>query len=106
MRTHLTLTAIGMLGATLSAPVLAGGHDHHRGRQSLRERVTNTRCANNPDEGMQAVPNTAGPGERAHGWRHFSDSTACRALVISPQGNYYYSRGDGLRWVAAAQPET
>ena len=54
---------------------------------------------------MQAVPNNAGPQERAHGWRYFSDPQARRAVVISPQGDYYLSRGKGLRWVAAAQTQ-
>ena len=106
MRAHLILPVIGMLVATSSVPALAGDHDHHRNRQHLRERMTNARCANNHDEGMRAVTNNSGPGEPAQGWRYFSDPAACRALVISPQGDYYFSRGDGLRWVAKAQPET
>jgi len=43
-------------------------------------------------------------GERGHGWRYFSDPEARRAVVISPEGDYYLSRrGKGLRWVAAEQ---
>ena len=49
---------------------------------------------------MQPVAHNAGPGERAHGWRYFSDPATYRAVVISPDGDYYLSRGKGLRWVA------
>ena len=51
---------------------------------------------------MHAVPNDSSPGERAYGWQYFSDPVAYRAVVISPQGDYYYSHGKGLRWIAAA----
>lgn len=40
------------------------------------------------------------------GWQYFFDSIAPRAVVISPDGHYYLSQGDGLRWVAMAQQPT
>ena len=58
------------------------------------------------DGGMQAVPTTAGPGEPGHGWQYFSDSAAGSAVVISPQGEYFFSRGRGLRLIAVTQPSS
>ena len=55
------------------------------------------------DHALQPVPNAAAAGQRAHGWRYFSDPQSHRAVVISPQGDYYLSQGRGLHWVAAAQ---
>lgn len=55
------------------------------------------------DDGMQAVPNAATAGQPGHAWRYFSDARAHRAVVISPAGDYYFSRGDGLRLIAQAQ---
>lgn len=49
---------------------------------------------------MQVVANHAAEGTRAYGWRYFSDPQTHRAVVISPEGDYYLSRGKGLRWVA------
>lgn len=50
---------------------------------------------------MQTIANDAQTGQRGHGWQYFSDHKAQRAVVISPQGDYYFSQGKGLRWVAA-----
>jgi hypothetical protein len=46
---------------------------------------------------MRPVFNQAGPGDQAHGWRYYSDPAALRAVVISPQGDYYLNSGEGLR---------
>ena len=55
-------------------------------------------------DALQAVvPHSAAPEAPGYGWRYFSDPATRRAVVISPQGDYYYSRGKGLRWVAAEQ---
>lgn len=101
MKTTVRLASIGMLAAILGGPVLAedahNRHDHDRDRPH----VANTRAA--ADYGMQAVPHNAGADERGYGWRYFSAPEAHRAVVISPQGDYYFSRGKGLKWVAAAQ---
>lgn len=95
------LASIAMLAGAISTPLLAGDreHDHERDRQ----RVTEIRPADGFDQGMQTVPHSAAPGAPGHGWRYFSDPAERRAVVISPQGDYYYSRGKGLHWVAAAQ---
>ncbi|MBP6598704.1 MAG: hypothetical protein KA216_04550 [Giesbergeria sp.] len=65
-------------------------------------------CANPPtaagfDHGMQAIGCDTAPHTPGYGWRYFSDPAARRAVVISPQGDYYYSHGAGLHWVAAEQ---
>lgn len=110
MQSTAFLASIGMLAALLgSSPALAGDRSDSRHHDGERHRVANTRPAGAFDQGMQAVPHNAGPGEWGHGWQYFSDPVARRAVVISPQGDYYYSHGKGLRWVAAAQrgaPET
>ena len=55
------------------------------------------------DHGMVPVSNPATAPDRAHGWRYFSDPATDRSVVISPQGDYYLNRGNGLRWVAGVQ---
>ena len=101
MRTVLSLVTMGVLAAAVGAPAWAG--DRHDGDRQQRQRAVAQRCAGDPGQGMQAIVNAAGAQERAHGWQYFSDPAACRAVVISPQGDYYLSRGKGLRWVASAQ---
>ena len=53
---------------------------------------------------MQAIVNPATAGESAYGWRYFADRRKARAVVISPGGDYFYSRGDGLTLVFKASP--
>ena len=77
------VAAIAVLTATISTLILAGDREH--------------------DHGMQVVANNAAPDAPGYGWRYFSDPVARRAVVISPQGDYYYSRGKGLHWIAAEQ---
>lgn len=55
------------------------------------------------DHGMQPVATAAGAGQAGDGWRYFSDPAAHRAVVISPQGDYFLSRGKGMRLVAVMQ---
>lgn len=103
MKLTVLLASIGMLATVLGSPALAGDYDDGRDRDRDRPRIENTRPAGAFDHDMHAVLHNAGTDERGHGWQYFSDPTARRAVVISPQGDYYYSRGKGLRWVAAAQ---
>jgi hypothetical protein len=49
--------------------------------------------------GMQAISVSPKLGEPGHGWRYFADARKARAVVISPSGDYYYSRGKGLQLV-------
>lgn len=51
---------------------------------------------------LQMVAVAAQPGEPAHGWQYFSDVHGGRAVVISPNGDYYYSHGEGLERVFKA----
>lgn len=54
--------------------------------------------------GLQAIAVSPRPGEPGHGWQYFSDARKARAVVISPNGDYYYSRGEGLHLVFKAMP--
>ncbi|MFO1181194.1 hypothetical protein [Ottowia sp.] len=101
MRTTTLLATIAVLGAALGAPAWAGDHHHKRERQPQASAPAQTGY----DHGMQVVAHSAGPGQPGHGWQYFSDPNAQRAVVISPQGDYYLSQGRGLRWVAAAQQQ-
>ena len=105
MHSTISLAAIGMLAAVLSAPVLATDRDQGNDRQRVREQAQSTRCVVGRGQGMQEITNSAGSPHRASGWRYFSDPVECRAVVISPQGDYYYSHGKGLRWVAGSPSE-
>lgn len=49
--------------------------------------------------GMQAIAVSPQPGEPGHGWQYFADARKARAVVISPEGDYYYSRGNGPQLV-------
>ncbi len=100
MRTT-ALLAASILAAAAGSTAFAGDHDRDH-RQQHRQ-VAAARGADAFDYGMQAVPNNATPAERAHGWRYFSDPKAHRAVVISPQGDYYLSEGKGLRLMTAAR---
>lgn len=94
------LASIALLSAATSTPLLAGDRPHQPATQQQSPHQGAADCF---DHGMQAVANDAAASTPAHGWRYFSDPQARRAVVISPQGDYYYSRGQGLQWVAAEQ---
>lgn len=94
------LASIALLAAAVSTPLLAGDRDQDHERN--RKHATDSRPATGYDHGMQAVTHSAGPDAPGYGWRYFSDPATYRAVVISPQGDYYYSRGKGLRRVVAA----
>ena len=81
-------------------------HAERRDNRRDREQARRTRTGDGLDRGMQAVPNTAGPDQPGHGWRYFSDPAASRAVVISPQGEYFFSRGKGLSLIAVTQPRS
>lgn len=55
------------------------------------------------DHAMRPVVNNALPGTSAWGWHYYSEPAAQRAVVISPAGAYYYSQGDGPRWIYSVQ---
>lgn len=93
------LVSIALLAATMGTPLLAADRD----QQPERPQATDMRAADGLKRGMQAVTHNAAADAPGYGWRYFSDPTARRAVVISPQQDYYYSRGKGLLWVAAEQ---
>lgn len=101
MQPTVLLAAIALLTAAISTPLLAGDRKHNPARS--HQRATDMRPADAFDHGMQTVPNAAAPDAPGYGWRYFTDPGERRAVVISPQGDYYYSRGNGLHWVAAQQ---
>ena len=101
MKSTALLASIAVLAASASGPLLASEHQHEHRHE--RTHVSEVRGATPAaGQGLQTVSNLAAAGDRAHGWRYFSDPEARRAVVISPQGDYYLSLGHGLRWVAAA----
>lgn len=51
---------------------------------------------------LAVVPNVAAADEPGHGWQYFSDAGHRRAVVVSPEGVYYLSRGKGMRQVFPA----
>ena len=101
MKSIAILAVLAVLAAASSTPLLAGHRAHDP--DCDHQRVTDKRAKDGFDHGMQAVPHGASPDAPGYGWRYFADPTERRAVVISPQGDYYYSHGKGLRWIAAEQ---
>ena len=101
MRNTPLLATLALLAAATSAPAFA--QDRATDPQRARKDTKDMRAADGYDHGMHAVPHSAAPDAPGYGWRYFSDPSTPRAVVISPQGDYYYSRGKGLRWIAAEQ---
>lgn len=77
--------------------------DQHDGSERNNAHDGPTHPAAAAQHGMQPVLTSAGPGEPGHGWHYYTDVPAGRAVVISPQGEYFLSRGEGLRLVAVTQ---
>lgn len=73
--------------------------DGNRTRGDERDRRSRTQMRNNggPFQGLQLVPTSLRPGESGYGWTYFSDPVSGQAVVISPEGQHYFSAGDGLR---------
>ena len=83
--------ALGIAAATIGLTAHAG--DHRKASKEHR----------NTAVGMQVSPLRP---RRATGsrWQYFSDPRRARAVVISPKGDDYYSRGHGLRLVYKSEP--
>ncbi|WP_374562406.1 hypothetical protein [Ideonella sp.] len=79
--------ALSIAAATIGLTAHAG--DHRKAEKDHRHAAS----------GMQAVAVSPKAGEPGYGWQYFSDARKARAVVISPNGDYYYSRGDGLQLV-------
>lgn len=113
MNTRLFLACAALLAMTAATASLATAGTHQRQdeppqrsarHEDERHATRSTRAVVGFDHGMQEVPTTAGAGQAGDGWRYFSDPRARRAVVISPRGEYFLSRGKGLRLVAVTQP--
>ena len=81
---------LGLAAAITSLPSQAG------------DRRDEARKPPRADSGMRAVAVNTANGQPGHGWRYFADARKGRAVVISPEGDYFYSRGDGLALVFKA----
>ena len=93
MKSALLLASIAIAAAAAATPTFADdGESHARAAQR-----SSARHADDDERGMQTIANAAAPGDAAHGWRYFSDPHEHRAVVISPDGEYFVSRGKGLR---------
>lgn len=94
------MISVALLVSFVSVPLLAGEHGKHRrhgldhGRASAVERSL---------QDMHTVPTRVNAQEPGFGWQYFSDPVTDQVVAISPQGDYYFSRGKGLHWAAAAQ---
>ena len=101
------LASLALLVNAIGTPVLAGGGEPglQPERTSAARQHAAKSLAQQPAQAqdMHVVPHATAANAPGHGWRYFSDPAARRAVVISPQGDYYFSRGKGLRWVAAEQ---
>lgn len=75
---------LGLAAAVASLPSQA--RDHREGARGIHRNAS----------GMQVVRVRAPDGQPGHGWRYFVDRREARAVVISPEGAYYYSEGQGL----------
>jgi hypothetical protein len=86
------------MGVVLCLAAATVGFSSHAGD----DRRKSARDHRQPASGMQAVAVAAQAGEPGHGWQYFRDARGGRAVVISPNGDYYYSRGKGLALVYKA----
>lgn len=97
MKTTAFISA-AVMASFFSAPLLAGQHGEDALRDSAHRRASADKRSL---QDMQMVPTRVSAQEAGHGWQFFSDPATHHAVVISPQGDYYFSRGKGLHWVAA-----
>ena len=100
MKSTQLVVSLGVLAALVAAPAVAGDHRHgDRGGHAHAE----AHRAYAADTAVREVANAAAQDEPGYGWRYFADPATHYAVVISPQGDYYLSRGKGLSWTAVAQ---
>jgi len=92
------LISAALLASFFSAPLLAGGREpdcspeaDHRRAPAVKRNL----------QDMHTVPTRVSAQEPGYGWQYFTDPATHHAVAISPQGDYYFSRGKGLHWVAA-----
>ena len=96
-------TSLALLTGILVIGAGGAAFAHDDEARDEHDRAKRTTAADPGRDALAVVPNGATPGEPGHGWRYFSDPAGRRAVAISPDGDYYFSRGKGLRLVARAQ---
>ena len=89
---------LGNIGVALSLAAAMIGVSSYAGDHRRESKGHHRHAA----AGMQAVSVSPKVGEAGHGWQYFSDARNARAVVISPNGDYYYSHGEGLQLVFKA----
>lgn len=87
------LTALTIATALVSAAVVAG---------SVQAKTREHKPTN---PALQVVPNGSLSGQVSYGWQYFSDPRAAHAVVISPSGEYFLSRGDGPKQITGPAGE-
>ena len=80
--TAITIATALVSGAVLAESAQAKSRDHKQ-----------------PSPVLQVVSNTSLPGQASYGWQYFSNPRAAHAVVISPSGEYFLSRGDGPKQI-------
>ncbi|MBK7060198.1 MAG: hypothetical protein IPI03_23280 [Rubrivivax sp.] len=81
------LTAVTIVTALVSGVAVAGSAQAKSGDHKRASPV------------LQVVSNTSLPGQASYGWQYFSNSRAAHAVVISPSGEYFLSRGNGPKQI-------
>lgn len=99
MHTTRSIVLSGLL-ALIAAGAFADD-DTRQYRDRDRERAADA-TTHGERGALAVVPNVAAADEPGHGWQYFSDAGHRRAVVVSPEGVYYLSRGKGMRQVFPA----
>lgn len=81
------LAAITIATALVGGVVVAGSAHAKRGDHKNASPV------------LHVVTNTSLPGQASYGWQYFSNPRATHAVVISPSGEYFLSRGNGPKQI-------
>lgn len=123
MTSNHLLMAIAAAAVLASGPALAARDHTHSDQTSQRtmrgDCGTDARGDHRADRGhhahdrhearaakvLQVVPNGSLPDQPSYGWQYFSNQRTKVAVVISPAGEYYLSRGDGPRQITGPAGE-
>lgn len=88
LATAIAIAAVFVSGAAIARSAHAKSGDHDRAKPVL-----------------QVVSNISVPGDASYGWQYFSDPRAKRAVIISPAGEYFLSRGAGPRQITGPEAQ-
>lgn len=120
MTSNHLLTAIATVAVLAGAPAWAGDQmsNDQTGRQAVQdeyradagsdrrtERKHRDHDRHSARAALQVVPNSSLPDQPSYGWQYYSNSRAKVAVVISPAGEYFLSRGDGPRQITGPAGE-